>query len=140
MILTHKNVSIHALGTIGELQLTDRDVWLHAAPLFHLADAWASWAITWVGGTHVLVSEFDPPAVLSAIERRKVTLTNLIPTMLNMLINDPEVKTYDFSSLNESPASRGIFPARKGKTQCMRKHRPGGQVGALCNNAPSAKG
>ena len=99
VILTHKNVSTHALGTIGELQLTDRDVWLHAAPLFHLADAWATWAITWVGGTHVLVGEFDPSAVLSAIEREKITLTNLIPTMLNMLINYPEVRKYDFSSL-----------------------------------------
>jgi acyl-CoA synthetase (AMP-forming)/AMP-acid ligase II len=99
VILTHKNVSTHALGTIGELQLTDRDVWLHAAPLFHLADAWASWAITWVGGTHVLVSEFAPQVVLSAIEQKKVTLTNLIPTMLNMLINYPGVRKYDFSSL-----------------------------------------
>jgi acyl-CoA synthetase (AMP-forming)/AMP-acid ligase II len=99
VILTHKNVAVHALGTIAELQLTDRDVWLHAAPLFHLADAWASWAITWVGGTHVLVDEFDPPRVLSAIAGRRVTLTNLIPTMLNMLINYPEVKKYDFSSL-----------------------------------------
>ncbi|MCK9364458.1 MAG: long-chain-fatty-acid--CoA ligase [Syntrophales bacterium] len=99
VILTHKNVSVHALGTIAELQLTDRDVWLHAAPLFHLADAWASWAITWVGGTHVLVSDFDPAAVLAALEKERVTLTNLIPTMLNILINYPEVKNYDFSSL-----------------------------------------
>jgi len=99
VILTHKNVTVHALGTIAELQLTDRDVWLHAAPLFHLADAWASWAITWVGGTHVLVGEFDPLPVLAAMEEKKVTLTNLIPTMLNMLINYPEVKKYNFSSL-----------------------------------------
>lgn len=69
VMLTHKNVMVHALGTIAELHLTDRDVWLHAAPLFHLADAWATWAITWVGGTHVLVGEFDPPVVLAAIEK-----------------------------------------------------------------------
>ena len=99
VMLTHKNVMVHALGTIAELQLTDRDVWLHAAPLFHLADAWATWAITWVGGTHVLVSEFDPPAVLAAIEREGVTLTNLIPTMLNMLVNYPGVKNYDYRRL-----------------------------------------
>jgi fatty-acyl-CoA synthase len=99
VMLTHKNVMVHALGTIAELHLTDRDVWLHAAPLFHLADAWATWAVTWVGGTHVLVSEFDPPAVLAAIEREKVTLTNLIPTMLNMLINHPGVKDYDYRRL-----------------------------------------
>jgi fatty-acyl-CoA synthase len=99
VMLTHKNVTVHALGTIAELQLTDRDVWLHAAPLFHLADAWATWAITWVGGTHVLVGEFDPPAVLAAIEREGVTLTNLIPTMLNMLVNYPRVKEYDYRRL-----------------------------------------
>jgi fatty-acyl-CoA synthase len=99
VMLTHKNVTIHALGTIAELQLTDRDVWLHAAPLFHLADAWATWAITWVGGTHVLVGEFDPSKVLAAIEKEKVTLTNLIPTMLNMLVNDPGVKDFDYRSL-----------------------------------------
>jgi acyl-CoA synthetase (AMP-forming)/AMP-acid ligase II len=99
VILTHKNVAVHALGTIAELQLTDRDVWLHAAPLFHLADAWATWALTWVGGTHVLVSDFEPQLVLSALQRHGVTLTNLIPTMLNMLVNYPDVKKYDFSSL-----------------------------------------
>jgi fatty-acyl-CoA synthase len=99
VILTHKNVATHALGTIAELQLTDQDVWLHGAPMFHLADAWASWAITWVGGSHVLIGDFDTPSVLSAIEKQKVTLTNLIPTMLNMLINYPKVKSYNFGSL-----------------------------------------
>ena len=99
VMLTHKNVTVHALGTIAELHLTDRDVWLHAAPLFHLADAWATWAVTWVGGTHVLVGEFDPPAVLAAIEKEKVTLTNLIPTMLNMLVNYPGVSDFDYRRL-----------------------------------------
>lgn len=99
VMLTHKNVMVHALGTIAELQLTDRDVWLHAAPLFHLADAWATWAVTWVGGAHVLVSDFDPPAVLAAMERERVTLTNLIPTMLNMLVNYSGVKNYDYRHL-----------------------------------------
>lgn len=99
VMLTHKNVTVHALGTIAELQLTDRDVWLHAAPLFHLADAWATWAVTWVGGTHVLVGEFDPPAVLTAMEQEAVTLTNLIPTMLNMLIHYPGVKDHDYRRL-----------------------------------------
>ena len=70
-MLSHKNVTTHALGTIAEIHLTDCDVWIHVAPLFHLADAWATWAITWVGGTHVLVREFDPKMVLETIETRK---------------------------------------------------------------------
>jgi len=99
VMLSHKNVTTHALGTIAEIHLTDCDVWLHVAPLFHLADAWATWAVTWVGGTHVLVREFEAKAVLETIEREKATLTNLIPTMLNLMVNHPEVGRFDYSSL-----------------------------------------
>lgn len=99
VMLSHKNGSTHALGTIAEINLTDRDVWIHVAPLFHLADAWATWAVTWVGGTHVLVKEFDAKLVLEAIQREKVTLSNLIPTMLNLMVNHPDVCKFDYSSL-----------------------------------------
>jgi fatty-acyl-CoA synthase len=99
VMLSHKNVTTHALGAIAEIHLTDGDVWLHVAPLFHLADAWATWAVTWVGGTHVLVREFDAKVVLETIEREKATLTNLIPTMLNLMVNHPEVGRFDYSSL-----------------------------------------
>ncbi|MFH2075762.1 MAG: long-chain-fatty-acid--CoA ligase, partial [Pseudomonadota bacterium] len=99
VMLSHKNVYLHALGAIAELNLTDRDVWIHAAPLFHLADAWATWAITLVGGTHVLVREFNARTVLKLFEKEKATITNLIPTMLNLMVNHPEAGKYDYSSL-----------------------------------------
>ena len=99
VMLSHKNVTTHALGTIAEIHLTDQDVWIHVAPLFHLADAWATWAVTWVGGTHVLVREFDAKVVLETIQKEKVTLTNLIPTMLNLMVNHPDVGKFDYSSL-----------------------------------------
>lgn len=99
VMLTHKNVCTHALAAIAELQITDGDRWIHAAPLFHLADAWATFALTWVGGKHVVVEDFDPPEVLSVMERERVTLTNMIPTMLNMLVHTPGVTERDFSGL-----------------------------------------
>jgi acyl-CoA synthetase (AMP-forming)/AMP-acid ligase II len=99
VMLSHGNVTSHALGTIAELHLTDCDVWIHVAPMFHLADAWATWAITWVGGTHVMIPHFEPRKVLETIERERVTVTNMIPTMLNLLVNEPGVDRYDYSSL-----------------------------------------
>ncbi len=99
VVLTHGNVSVHALGTIAEFRLDDGDVWLHAAPMFHLADGWATWSVTWVGGVHVMVPEFRERVVLEAIAREGVTATNLIPTMLNSLVNYPQVQEYDYSSL-----------------------------------------
>lgn len=99
VMLTHKNVKSHALGAIAEFQMRDSDHWFHVAPLFHLADAWATFAVTWAGGKHVIVPAFDPLRVLEMIQREKITLTNLIPTMLNMMVNHPKVGEFDFSSL-----------------------------------------
>jgi len=99
VMLTHKNVCLHALGTIAELKLTDSDIWGHIAPMFHLADAWATFAFTWVGARHVMVGQFEAEPVMAAIERQRITLSNLIPTMLNLMIKHPRVGGFDFSSL-----------------------------------------
>jgi fatty-acyl-CoA synthase len=99
VILTHKNDRIHAENTKNELELTAEDRWLHVSPMFHLADAWAVWAITNVGATHVMVPGFDTKCVLETIERHRVTLSNFIPTMLNIMVNYPDVRDYDYSSL-----------------------------------------
>ncbi|MDH5385078.1 MAG: long-chain-fatty-acid--CoA ligase [Candidatus Aminicenantes bacterium] len=99
VILTHKNNSTYAEGTIRELKLSASDRWLHVSPLFHLADAWAVWAITKMAATHVMIPAFEPKSVLKAIENQKVTLSNFIPTMVNLMVNHTEVEKYDFSSL-----------------------------------------
>jgi len=99
VMLTHGNVKSHALGTIAELHLSDSDRWFHVAPLFHLADAWATFAITWSGGKHVTVPAFDAERVMKLIEQEGITITNLIPTMLNMMVNHPRVADFDYSSL-----------------------------------------
>jgi acyl-CoA synthetase (AMP-forming)/AMP-acid ligase II len=99
VVLTHRNISSHALATIAELGLTETDVWAHVAPMFHLADAWATWAITMVGGRHVFVGSFEPRAVLQTFVGQRVTVTNLIPTMLNDLVAEPAARSTDFPDL-----------------------------------------
>ena len=99
VMLTHRNVCLHALGTIAELKLVDSDIWGHIAPMFHLADAWATFAFTWVGARHVMVGQFEPETVMSTIETQRITLSNLIPTMLNLMIKHPRIDEFDFSSL-----------------------------------------
>jgi acyl-CoA synthetase (AMP-forming)/AMP-acid ligase II len=99
VMLTHSNVVIHAFCTIAELHLSDKDIWLHAAPMFHLADAWATFAITAVGGKHVILPYFQAQPSLSIIERERVTVTNLIPTMLNAMLNDPSLQLHRYTSL-----------------------------------------
>ncbi|UCC40529.1 MAG: long-chain-fatty-acid--CoA ligase [Candidatus Aminicenantes bacterium] len=99
VILTHENLLVHTDGTIKELGLSSSDRWLHVSPMFHLADAWAVWSITKVAATHVIIPCFDPKDVLKTISERGVTLSNFIPTMLNILVNFEGLKSYDVSSL-----------------------------------------
>jgi acyl-CoA synthetase (AMP-forming)/AMP-acid ligase II len=99
VILTHTNVITHAFGTVAEFQLSDSDVWAHIAPLYHLADAWATFAITMVGGKHVIVPKFEATQVLKIIQDDGVTMSNLIPTMLNILVNSPGATEKSYPSL-----------------------------------------
>jgi len=101
VILTHRNVCFHALMAVAELGLDDGDTWLHAAPMFHLADAWACFALTWVGGKHVMAPVFEAGAVLDALQEGEITCTNLIPTMLNALVNHPGAGAREYPSLRK---------------------------------------
>jgi acyl-CoA synthetase (AMP-forming)/AMP-acid ligase II len=99
VIMTHKNMVYHALGTIIEYRLTDEDVYIHAAPMFHMTDACLTWAVTWIGARHVLVGRFDPLTILRTIEQEKVTVAKMVPMMWNQLVHHPQVKAFDYSSL-----------------------------------------
>ena len=99
VVLTHANVGIHARAAVAEFGLSGADVWAHVAPLFHLADAWATFAITAVGGRHVIIPRFDSSHVLAACREEGVTLTNLIPTMLNSLVREEGARDSPYPSL-----------------------------------------
>lgn len=99
VMLTHANVATHAHAAVTEFDLTSTDIWAHVAPLFHLADAWATFAITAAGGRHVIVPRFDPSRVLAALREERVTLTNLVPTMLNSLVHEEGAADAPYPSL-----------------------------------------
>ncbi|HUD73028.1 MAG TPA: AMP-binding protein [Dongiaceae bacterium] len=82
VILTRNNLAAHAEMTLEELRFTAADVWLHAAPMFHLADAWAIFTATAAGAAHVFLPRWDAAAAVDRMRRHAVTLTNLVPTMI----------------------------------------------------------
>jgi hypothetical protein len=47
--------------------LNRHDVWAHLAPMFHLVDVFAVYAITLVGGRHVTLPTFNATDALLAI-------------------------------------------------------------------------
>lgn len=99
VMLSHRNVTSHAQLAIAELGLGPGDVWAHVAPMFHLADAWATIALTWVGARHEFLPRFEPAAALDLFEQRGITLSNLVPTMLNLMVAHPSAAGRRFPAL-----------------------------------------
>ena len=99
VVLTRDNVAAHTAMTIDQLGFDRGDTWLHAAPMFHLADAWAIWTTTAVGGTHIMLPRFEQSAALEQIGGHGVTITNLVPTMLRSLLAETERRATALPSL-----------------------------------------
>ena len=74
-------------------------VYLHAAPLFHIADFPALFAAPAFGASQLTLPKFNPQGFCEAVERERVSHTVLVPTMINLLTQFPEVKKYDLTSL-----------------------------------------
>jgi long-chain acyl-CoA synthetase len=86
VMLSHENVTASCLGVCATAGLTGTDRWLHAGPMFHLADAFAVWAFTLLGGAHV-VDRFDPERTLRLLDVERATHTLLVPTAIAMLVD-----------------------------------------------------
>jgi long-chain acyl-CoA synthetase len=98
-MLTHRNLVANAKHALITLAYDESDTYLHAAPMFHLADGASNFALTWVGGRHIIIPTFDPALWLETISAERVTRGLLVPTMINMVINHPALPEHDLSSL-----------------------------------------
>jgi long-chain acyl-CoA synthetase len=99
VMLSHKNVMANAINVVMAAGYNQKDTYLHAAPMFHLADVGSVFAISMVGARHAVVPAFNPAQVMQVIQDEQVTIVVLVPTMVNMVLNHPDVDNYNMSSL-----------------------------------------
>lgn len=80
------------------LDIREKDIMLHAAPLTH-----ASGTLVlphWIkGATNSILPGFNPEEYLQVIHNEKPTTLNLVPTMIGMLLSHPNVEQYSFESV-----------------------------------------
>ena len=99
VMLSHNNIMSNALN-IFPSTLADEDTrYVHAAPMFHLADNAMTYLVTGFRGTHYFMPRYEPLALLRAIEQYRINLLLIVPTMINMLVNHPDVAKHDLSSV-----------------------------------------
>ncbi|TFH67063.1 MAG: fatty-acid--CoA ligase, partial [Gemmatimonadales bacterium] len=88
------------------------DILLHAAPMFHIADGFLCMASATHGVKSVILPTFDPTMVLRSMQDDGITQTLLVPTMIGMVVNHPEVERYDLSGVQRVLYGASPMPER----------------------------
>ncbi len=83
---------------MSEWQMPDDMRFLVCTPLSHAGAAFFLPTLL-RGGALVVLEQFSPAAVLEAIEKYRITATMLVPTMVYMLLDHPDIDRRDLSSL-----------------------------------------
>ncbi|MDF3835429.1 long-chain fatty acid--CoA ligase [Cupriavidus basilensis] len=92
VMLSHANLCCSGLALRAEGLATPGGTYLHAAPMFHLADMGLAMPQWIEGNTHAIVPAFNPELVLDTLERDRVTHVLLVPTMIQMMVDHPAMK------------------------------------------------
>jgi long-chain acyl-CoA synthetase len=98
-VLTHANVLANVHFVNYWMPYEESGVYLHAAPMFHIADFPVLFAAPAFGTCQVTIAKFNPQSFCETVWRERVTHTVLVPTMINFLTQFPDLKRYDISSL-----------------------------------------
>ncbi len=104
VMLSHANLLWAASCSLIAGAYSSEARYLHAMPMFHLADFAGFMALIISGGRHVVVPTVDPAAILSLISEEGITDILLAPTIIHMLVSwmdgrPDEVARLDLSSL-----------------------------------------
>lgn len=85
--LTHRNLWINAATFGWQMGVSDRDVYLHTLPQFHCNGWGMVYAVTAMGGTHVVLRKVDGAEILRRVDRHGVTLLCGAPAVVNMILD-----------------------------------------------------
>ncbi len=85
--LTHRNIWLNATTFGWQLGITDRDVYLHTLPQFHCNGWGVLYAVTGMGGKHVIIRKIDGAEILRRVGQHGVTLMCGAPAVANAILD-----------------------------------------------------
>ena len=99
---SHRQIVLHTLGlavSLGSFDAANRlhgsDVYMPITPMFHV-HAWGMpYVATLLGIKQVYPERYEPARLLQTIAAEGVTFSHCVPTILHMLLNDPQVDRVD---------------------------------------------
>src|SRR5258707_13903735 len=99
VMLTDRNIYLHALRVAIAFGAKCDAVELHTIPLWH-ANGWGvAHSLTYVGGKHVMMRKFETTEVFRLIEREGAQSLSVVPAMATALVNCPERPKFNLTTL-----------------------------------------
>ncbi len=99
VMLSHDNLIVNGLQAIPLLDAVEGDKILHVAPMFHIADACICMTSAIMGGSNYFIPSFDPVKTMQGIQDYQIQRLLMVPTMINMLVNHPDIGNYELGTL-----------------------------------------
>ena len=99
VMVTHANILANLHHFNYWMRYREGGLFLHAAPMFHIADFPAMFAAPAFGTCQTVLPTFTPAGFCETVSTERVNYTVLVPTMINLLTQLPEIKQFDLSSL-----------------------------------------
>ena len=90
VMLTHRNCYLNAYNLIAHLGVRHDDVELWTLPMFHCNGWGGVYALTGMGGTHVVLRAVEGGAIYDLIEREGVTFACMAPAVLRTILDYPD--------------------------------------------------
>ena len=99
VMVTHGNILADMHNFNYWMRYTEGGIYLHAAPIFHIADFPSMFAGAAFGAKQITIPKFSAQTFCETVARERVTHTVLVPTMINLLTQFLDARKYDLSSL-----------------------------------------
>lgn len=110
-LLPYRQFFINAIQTAMAWGLSREDGYIQSTPMFHAALNVLTTPLLLLGGRVLLQERFDPEEYLDWVERHRVTLLFLVPTMFQMLAEHPRFGSTDFSRVRFAISGGAPCPA-----------------------------
>ncbi len=90
--LTHRNCWLNAAIFGWHMTVTDRDVYLHTLPMFHINGWNMPYAVTAMGGKQVVLRKVEGEEILRRVEDHGVTLMCAAPAVIAAVLDAAEAR------------------------------------------------
>jgi acyl-CoA synthetase (AMP-forming)/AMP-acid ligase II len=85
--MTHRNLWLNSAVFGWQTGVNDRDVYLHTLPMFHCNGWGMPYAVTAMGGRHIVLRKVDGAEILRRIEQHGVTLLCGAPAVISTVLD-----------------------------------------------------